>query len=458
MKIGPKNKIKMKNKKKSLIIIFNITLLLILISLYNVSANFVCGQVNDSKDSMSANWYDVNIYRNDFNKYGVCEVSPSENKYCCDLDLIPTGWSVGDEIFVEVVDFENNYVTNLVSKIANGEGFIVMPEMKLEKVILVEPNKNLFIENNSLINFSFSFKEPYTQVEINLNNQSNNFNSSNLNLGLDLNFGFNQINLSAENGDRIFYENKEFYLLNNVEINKEYLCEKCKGKKIKNDREVDVVIKLNLSHLVKDIELIEYVPIDFEVLETNGIIKSYSSSHNQIVWNIEGKEIEKYYKFKAPSITLFPQEYLVNTYLEDYTLNSDMVNIRRFFSFFPNVNDFEEQILSASISYAEVSNQKPLIYRPKTNISRLIIFPKTNILETGFELIQNEKLDNEIESYLINTDFEINEILIELNVDPEFSNKQIYLVTKEQEILLTKEQGNKYSGSFNSDSFSIKYI
>ena len=90
---------------------------------------------------------------------------------------------------------------------------------------------------------------------------------------------------------------------------------------------------LNLSDRIEGLELKEYVPMDFEILETNGRIEEYSETHNLIIWNVSGKDIEEKYVVKAPRINFFPREYIFRTELENELINESEIIVSRFFRF-----------------------------------------------------------------------------------------------------------------------------
>ena len=257
----------------------------ILLSAKFVAANFVCGEVLDS-EKMSASWYDVRIFYDENNDYANCEVSPGGNKYCCDTEAIPgKTWKIGDEVSAEIFDFESGYFAGPVSVITTGEGYDVFPRMQLKKAIKVfEPSKKLIFSNKSELLLNASFAEPYNFVEIEKDEDKTLLcqNCSTLIQRLKAEFGMNYWKLIASHGKRFFSENIVFALLKSFGFERKIECEKCKKNKVKSGQEVSMTLILNLSHEVRDFELREYVPVEWEILETDGRVEEYSSSHNII--------------------------------------------------------------------------------------------------------------------------------------------------------------------------------
>ena len=117
-------------------------MLFIILQTKLVLGNFVCGQVEDSEDNMSASWYSVRIfYPSAPNKFTNCQVSPAGNKYCCDTEAISgRSWRIGDVVAAEIFDNETGYVAGQVSVVTTGEGYSVFSVMKFSSFSLLNSN------------------------------------------------------------------------------------------------------------------------------------------------------------------------------------------------------------------------------------------------------------------------------------------------------------------------------
>src|SRR3989339_553798 len=120
----------------------------------NILTNFVCGIVENSDDGMSGAWFNTRLfYENYSSNFLNCQVSPKENKYCCDTDSIypQNTWKVGKKTFARVYDFKTGYFADEVNVITTGKAYDVFPNLKLKKAIKVnEPVSRVIIskENN----------------------------------------------------------------------------------------------------------------------------------------------------------------------------------------------------------------------------------------------------------------------------------------------------------------------
>ncbi|MBR9706441.1 hypothetical protein GOV14_05375 [Candidatus Pacearchaeota archaeon] len=348
-----------------------------------VSANFVCGSVKNSDDNMSASWYGVKAFSVESpNQFTTCQVSPSEHKYCCDCDEIYDNFcGAGKEIGIEIFDLNSGYVAGPVFGITSGNGYDVFPSMQLAKVINVyNPDEKVIFSNITLVLFNMSFLSQYNSVDVSINNlrQSLCSDCSSFSDFLDLDFGMNQIKIHASDGQKEMIEKKDFALLRDYSFNRYASCDKCKGKKISRNQIVNFKVNLSLSHNVEGLMLYEYVPKDFEILDSNeGNVKIYSESHNVIVWNVSGKNILKNYQLKAPNVKFFPKAYSFKSELENYLINEEEVIVKRFFSFFSFSKNVFVDAMQEGLSYSYVSPQEPLVIEPKDKvIQRLAIFPE----------------------------------------------------------------------------------
>lgn len=401
---------------------YAVGILLMFLFLNFVSANFVCGIVNDSEDNMSAQWYDVRIFYEGEGNYASCEISPSGNKFCCDVEDIPeSSWEIGDEIFGEIFDSENGYFAGPVSVITTGEGYDVFPEMQLKKAMeIYDPNGKLYFSNKSEFLLNASFEAPYNFIEIEKNGERTVLcgDCSEFNDSISGDYGWNNVSIFSSFGNHVFSNEIGLWLLEGFNFKRSFDCKKCIKNIIKTKKEVNVEIAVNLSHKVENLELREYVPVDFEILETNGRVEEYSSSHNVMIWNVSGKEIIKNYKIKAPKLWFFPRKYIFKTKLENQVLSEDTVKVYRWIKFFSFNKGMRFRTVKRVKNY-KISPDNPLVIKPRRKgIEKLVIFPKEEFNKINFNLenLRRARIPNLIDYYGFDTNLgedDINKIYIE---------------------------------------------
>ncbi len=404
-------------KPKVLVIIALLGLILSIMPF--VHANFVCGQVNDSPDNNSAAWYNVNIYYSDLrDKYSSCEVSPAENKFCCDAENISgRPWRVGQTIFSEVYDPETGYLASPVSLISNSEGYNVFPVMNLEKAIRVySPISRLIISNDNSIMFNSSFLFPYNFVQ--MENRGNKTllcdNCTNFANEINFDFGMNHPKIIASNGNRIFSENMYFAILKNIEFSRSIQCDKCKKNIVPGNKNITMGMSVNLSDEVIGMKLREYVPIDFDILNSDGgEVKPYSPTHNVIEWNASGKDIEKSYSIKSPRTKFLNSRYIFKSEIENLNLSEEVIVLKGILPIF----SLNEKINFSSIkkkSYRKIGPNRALVLNlVNKNIIQLAVFPNKQIKNAEFELKSYKykgELENVIEYFIFDSNIKLEDI------------------------------------------------
>jgi hypothetical protein len=413
------------NMMKKHVLIMGIFVLLI-VFLHSVSANLVCGQVIDSEDNVSAQWYNVRLTHPYEDDETFCQVSPAENKFCGDAETIDGTWNIGEEIIAEIYDNESGYAAGPVSLTTTGEGYDVFPVMQLEKVIKANYEKLLF-SNNSKFLINASFKSPYNQIETTGIKNTSCTDCTNLTQNIQAHFGMNHLTIKAKNQDKVFTEEIDFAILNNFYFNRKTECEGCNNKLVRENKEVEVLIEVNLSHEVDDFELKEYVPKEWKITDCDGKIRDYSDSHNVIVWKVSGKEIIKNYKFKSPEVFFFPKKYFLKSELENKKINEEELIVYRLFSFWSFKSDSDFKSLEKKI-YSRVQPGKALVVKPKNKSLTLAgIYPNNTIKNVWFEIKELQAdIDGGIECYSFDTNIhkkDIEKIFLEFKVDKKLAEK-----------------------------------
>ncbi len=379
-----------------------------LVSMYSVSAHFVCGQVLDSSDNTSASWSTVRIfYPSNPLKFTTCQVSPQENKYCCDSEAIPgKTWKIGDVVSAEIFESHDDLAAGPVSVTTTGESYDIFPTMQLEKVINVyKPNSSLIISKNPNVLLNASFLPPYNTVSLNnitlCNNCSNFFGN------VSASFGDNNWQISSTDGANIFYKNISFTLIKNYNFTRKLECDNCKGLSVKDGSVFAVFLKINLSNPVNNQILTESVPSDFKILNSTGSISIYSSDYNTISWNVSGSYIEENYTLEAPS-NFWASDYEFSTELGGEIINTDEVNVFKLVNFFP-VRHQKRYYGMPSVLYLRVSNKEPYVIHDNGNLIDVAFFPNSTLNNVQFQVLNwtpSEKIKNAISYYLIKSNIE----------------------------------------------------
>lgn len=433
--------------KPFVICIFGIILLL---AIPFVRAGFACGQITPL-GNIQPQWMEVRIYYENIDEFVRCSVSPAENKFCCDAEAIPGFiWEVGEEIKAEI--YNENYFTEPVSLKITGEGYDVFPLMNLKKAVTLNNFSKIIFGSSLLINASFEV--PYTYVEIE-NNSDRYFlyNGTDYEGEMEIEPGMNYIKIIASGGGREFIEDLTTARLDYYNFNREIDCKKCKENLIKQDKEVSMGIKVNLSHYIEGMELREYVPVDFEILETDGRVEEYSDTHNVIIWNLSGGEVVKWYRVKSPKVIFFPVKYIFRTELENALLSEEELIVSRFFSFW----SFEEEMQFKSVKrnvYSRISPETPLVVRGDNEITKLGIIPKKTIknAELSVKKYDGKDLEDAISHYFLDSNIpleDISKIFVEFRLNKsDGGDVNLYIFEdgwREWETILFEEEDENYN-------------
>lgn len=459
-------------------IIFGLILCLFFINF--ISAHFVCGEV-ENINNISASWMNVKIFYSGLEEnYSSCEISPQENKYCCDVENIPgKKWNIGDLVFAKVYDREEGYFSEPVSVITTGEGYDILPKMEFKKFVsFYSPLEKLIFSNESLFLLNVSFSFPYDFFEIDKGEGRKLLceNCSNFVGEIEGDFGKNLINLIISADEDSVEESFELTILEGFEFEKEFFCEKCKNGKANSGQEVEFVLRGNLSGFVEDMELKEFIPIDWEIIDSGGgELREYSDSHNLLVWNFSGKDFEKKFKVKSPFILFFPEKYIFRTSLENEILGESEIIIKKFFGFFPFNNQFKiKNNFNHRVLYPKVDFSTPLIYFGSKNLKVVGVYPKQpleniyfNLEEKQFSEAKNFVKENFnwnikiIDSYAFDSNLNLNDIE-QIFVRYESKVEQDFFFATcgeffECEFVKLDKKGNFYEGYINASSKLIVF-
>jgi len=337
-------------------------LLLLLFAINPVSAKFICGEVTPT-DQLSPSWYEAktSLTENQIHS-STCKVSPSNNRYCCDIDIIKdtTGyqWKISDIFEVEITDTTSGYFTLPKNLTLTGAGYDVAPKLTLEKAIqITSPNTTLTI-SPTLPNLSIQFSQHCTESGQIINNTKTNISLQTL-------FGKNEVSLYATCNSQEFQTNHTFFIIKNITLKKEYTGFKIRKNKIRIKSEGYGTVNLQgkLSSPVSNIELKEYVPIGFEILTTsnNATIQTANSLYNVITWKISDDNFNLTYLIKAPEVSLGMHEYKFTTQIDQTTLQEETVYTYKLIPIILSSSPSSRGYTPAQEKLSKVSLTEPLI-------------------------------------------------------------------------------------------------
>ena len=358
-------------------------LLMFLISF--TSAKAICGQVDDSNVDFSASWLNVRAFYLG-GPETFCEVSPEENKYCCDLDVLNENWEEGDLVFAEI--YLPNYFAGPTSVEVSNSPYDIFPNMSLKKAInVISPSKKFFL-NASSIFFNLSFAEPFEKVYIleNGNERALCEDCGNYYWNETISYGTTFIQIRAVKGEHTFYKNITLHNLENFDVHRSFSCEGCRGKKIKANKVVNVSINVSLNPSVSGMKIEEFVPSDFEILGGQGL--NYNLEFNSLSWNVTGDSFEGEYSLMSPNVRGFPKIYSFMMKFEEEVINQQKVLVFKripfHFRFLFRYADPEDINSTFFEKFHFVSPSEPFVY-PDDGMLELAIFPLVE-KETWFSI------------------------------------------------------------------------
>jgi hypothetical protein len=459
------------NKRKILLVF---TLLFFIISVYSVSAHFVCGIVQDSPDNVSSSWMNVRVfYPSNPLQFTSCQISPQDNKYCCDSEAIPgKTWKIGDVVNAEVYESNLGYFAGPVSVTTTGEGYDLFPNMQIRKAIeIYSPINNLLISNSSDILLNLTLANPFNSIS--LSNSSGSFilcnNCTNFSSNVSAKFGTNSWNLVANDGTQNFSDSMDFTILKEVDFSRNLQCDKCGESSIPQGQEVNVSLKFNFSSNVSNIELDEFVPVDFEIINTTGVLENYSNTHNVIRWNISGSQGNLEYSVKAPNISFFGNSkvYIFNSELGGELINQDNVTVKNFFNLFPPHEPEEERHIYGVI-YSRIDSGNPYVIHNQGDIQNIAFYPNGTLKNVAFNVSEAaNNLNGAFKSFSINSNVDSNlldKIYLDMRLNtseiPNANNVSVYARNngwKRQNVSIYKDAtGNVYlKGFINGNAFAL---
>ncbi len=434
-----------------------ITFFVLIFSLSFVSSNFVCGFVNNSQE-FSSSWANVIIYpEENFSKIVHCSVSP-ENKFCCDLDEIPSfNYSVGKKIFAEVFDKEAGFVAGPVSLYLTGEGYDLFPQMNIQKaIILNSPEERIFV-NKSFIILNISLEEHYNNLNYTLNHSYGFLEDqvckdcTKVEFPVNLFKGRNEIILTSY-GDRNISEKIIVYNLDYFNFSLNLSCDKCKSKPnyffVPSQKNITFSSHFESSHNISG-NFLFYFPSDWIFFNSSGL-EDFSTTHKILSENIDNqKEFTIDYILQSPK-AFIKKEYVFYQKFENYELISKARVFKFIFIPFHNKRPFINSHFNSPFIQKCSPKQPILLESAERYVKTAAIFPNKQILSSysnlEFEKIKSGK--NKGDYFTI------------LTTIPERDIDKIFLVFKVEKGKSIEVFGNKdkvYLELYNEDSNHIYY-
>lgn len=444
-----------------------IFLFVLVFTSYFATANFACGEINPG--NYSADWLSVSInYRQSPMLKSSCDISPSNNKYCCDPRSINgVSWSIGKVLDARILD-NSGYFTESVNLTISGQGFDVFPLMELKKAVTIKsPNSSVILNNGSfrldlvssypfrLVNYSISLNGLTNTSELcNCTNQSLNY--------LNFESGKYQIIVYATDGRDTLYDSINFTLVDFLSFERKISCEGCEGRRIPPNTLVNVTVHFNASHeLFAD--LYDYFPKDWGFKGEEALI--LGNTHNAIHWKIEGSSGEKSYLLRSPYIR-YPRKYTFVSAINGIYDASDIFLVSSWGAFFSLFSLGADSLSKESRGVQTLTNLrndlgKPLVLNVSDDfISEVSLFPKEFRTNSNIYFKNYKKSKRDVvHEFLIGSDIssdEVEYIFIKLKVDKNILNRNklspenltLYLyedsAMEEQEIIRFIEQKNNY--------------
>jgi len=356
----------------------------------------VCGLVNDAHD-VQASWFNVDIYyTEDPSKVSSCQVSPSDNKYCCDAQEVEgVSWAIGKEINAEILS--NGYSAGPVSLSITGEGFDIFPELNLEKIIQFHsPNSSLiFNANQVFVNISLAPGFDSLRYKLEWNNQSleadvcSSCQHAEFYLE-NIEFGQYTLTLFASNGEIEVNETFTFTNSFRIDFARVIICDDCTDNFVPSNKFVTMRVIIDSPFNISG-TLTDTFPNSWKFRDSDGFVQGYSETHDIISWDVQGSHIEKEYIIKSPKLTL-TRDYIFQSSLEEHLGPQDTVTVFSFYKPFGLPTEKDDQTINQEdhSSYAEVTSDRPLVvYSTRAELLQYAIFPN-KIKKKAFSYTQDK--------------------------------------------------------------------
>lgn len=370
-------------------------LVLLVVLLFPVRANFACGVLNGT-GNLSSSWFEVQTYypSNPLSRTS-CGVSPDENKFCCDSDGIQNeSWAIGREFIAEVSD--KGYVAGPVRLVFSGEGYDLFPSMQLRKVIAIEsPNKSIYIGDDILVNISII--EEYNSLDFFINYSGRivneewgydttvcrncthaEFNLENLPYG-----SYELIFVASDSNGKSITESARFSLVEFINFFRKMECPRCRKDLIYSGQIVNVTVGFNASSALSG-TFRDYYPKDWRLAgDDMASLRPVSETHNEILWEITNQSrFKQGYSLIAPKV-LFTKRYIFQSAFDSYFGEKYPVIVYWFYTFWPYPGKYFRDLNSINYfsEYARISPENALVMdlEGDEDLTNIILFPRREL-------------------------------------------------------------------------------
>lgn len=416
-----------------------IIILLTLFLINPVTAKFICGEVSPAQE-ISPSWHEVEAFlAEDKTQSSNCLVSPSNNRYCCDIDAIKDKtnyeWSPGDIFKIKITETSSGYFATEKTIALTGEGYDIAPNLDLQKAIeITYPKATLTISNKNL------------PIETTVSNDCSETTRSQENTF----FGENKISISTICNKEKFSREKTFFIIQNMSFQKTYsdFSGTTSKPKIKDSKTGTINLAGTLSSPVKNIELKEYIPNSWQVSEisNNGKLQYSTPEYNVITWEVNGENFNFNYKIKSPEVGLIQKSFTFKTFLDENSLDETTIQVYKIilvpFASSPSSSNH----VYIPEKFSKVSPDLPLVFTSQNLSSALYSKePKQNqalsLIESNYKGKLNKNFDL-IKYYQVQTTLppeEREKMAFEYKTEKDFLEKNNY-----KEIGLFKLKEDKF--------------
>lgn len=448
-----------------------------------VAANMACGQVQNTGNE-SSSWLAVTLfYSSTPNKTTSCQVSPRDNKFCCDPeDIQGITWAIGKNLTALIVDQEKNIYAPPVTLTISGGGYDLFSQLIPQKVLVLTGSRQKVYTNITSYFVNISTINPFNQIGYSVSSPTKKENSTLCTDCTQANFSIETLTegaysliFSANNSKYSFIQNEDFTIIDRLSFNREFVCSKCKNSLVPGKANITVYLEFNASYPVSG-ELREYIPKEWKVIDIES--QPFSDTHQMIIWHLENStQLKKNYTVSTPDSWL-TRKYRFQSSLEGIDSEIDEVFTYRFIKWkwlaLPKVFSKKLPSVIAQQEYQQVIPTKPLLIPINDSIFlELSIIPNAPAKSLSIEIIKilplNPSKKENVLGLAILSDRELKNLgifRVSYRLDKSLFKKQktnstivqLEHPSRKQTINPTNEDSAYFYYSFNANSTSVIWI
>lgn len=369
-----------------------VVVFLVLLLAEGVSANFVCGFVDDSKLDFEASWLGVDIFYIDNPSFRTnCQVSPEGMKFCCDpSEIEEVSWAIGKEVGAEIINEENGLVSEVVSLTISGEGYDIFPDLVVNEVSnILSPNKSFIFPGENLdlsfetfvlvdsVSYEIMVSDGISWELYDSGSICEECSYGDISLG-NLDQGFYRLDLISNYKGIEFHNYKTFSVIGDLNFDRSFECLYCAEGYAKSGELVSVSLSYDFSGYSEG-KAYDLVPVEWEIIDSpGGYVEPYNEDYNIITWNINGSSNVLNYYLKTPFV-LFTTNYEFIAGFENQMFEPDDLSAFFFYRFlsWPRQGKYGDVFVKGTLKrFLDISPENPIVLSPNTeNFLRVGIFP-----------------------------------------------------------------------------------